>query len=118
MNLHLGMHTSSCFKKDNECRNKLPQPTCVQTKLHFNHEKPLLWWSCWGDSDTRIPFLTELERHPFDVFTNQYHLGLSLALGSNTKVQCGIDSGHVMYVSMYASKSNVKEESHAYAQLA
>ena len=29
-----------------------------------------------------------------------------------------MDGGHVMYVSMYASKSNVKEESHAYAQLA
>jgi hypothetical protein len=118
MNLHTSTHTTLCFKKDNECRMKLPQPSCVETKVNFDHENPLSWWSCWGKADMHTPFFTELARHPFDVFTSQYHSGLSLALGSNTNMQCGMGGGHVFSVSMYASKSNIKEELYAFAQIA
>ena len=117
-NLHAGMHKSSCFKKDNECRNKLPQPKCEKTKVHFNNENPLSWWTWMGDKKDQIPFLTETKWHCFDVFMNHYHPALSLALGSNTNVQCGMDGAHVIYVSMYASKLTVKEDSYATAQIA
>jgi hypothetical protein len=117
-NLHAGTHTSSCFKKDNECRNKLPQPKCEQTKVHFNNENALSWWSWMGEKNDRIPFLTETKRHCLDVFMNNYHPDLSLALGSNTNVQCGMDGAHVIYVTMYASKSTVKEDNYAAAQIA
>ena len=71
-----------------------------------------------GDNNDRIPFLTETKRHCFDVFMNNYHPDLSLALGSNTNMQCGMDGAHVIYVTMYASKSTVNEDSYAAAQIA
>jgi hypothetical protein len=93
-NLHASTHASSCFKKGTECRNKMPQPPCVRnTKVHFNNENPLVWWTWMGNNEERSPFLTEFQRHSFDVFMNQYHPGLSSTLGCNSNVQCGMDGG-------------------------
>ena len=49
---------------------------------------------------------------------NRYHSQLSTILGSNTNVQCGIDRGHMFYVSLYASKRTQQEDRCAYAQVA
>jgi hypothetical protein len=117
-NLHASTHTTSCFKTGNESRNKLPQPYCSKANVHFNHETKMTWWSWTGDKEERVPFYTEYERHQFDVFMNQYHPELSTTLGCNTNVQCGMDGGHVIYITMYVSKSNKTEEKYAYALMA
>jgi hypothetical protein len=62
----------------------------------------------------RVPFSTETERHPFDVFMNQYHPQLSEVLGCNTNVQCGTDGGHLIYVTLYLLKLTNNEDKFAY----
>jgi hypothetical protein len=71
-----------------------------------------------GEKEQRAPFLIESERHLFDVFMNQYHVTLSKMLGCNTNVQCGIDGGHLMYVTYYASKATQAEDKVAYCRVA
>ena len=112
-NLHASFHTRTCFKKGYECRGKLPNRPCLCTKVHFNDEKPLDWWTWMGDKDEREPFFIETERHLFDVFMNHYHSRLSSILGCNTNVQCGIDGGHILYATYYAAKSTQTEDKHA-----
>jgi hypothetical protein len=71
-----------------------------------------------GNKESKIPFITECQRHKFDVFMNQYHPDLSLALGSNTNVQCGIGGACMYYVTLYVSKSTNTEDKYAYALMA
>ena len=109
-NLHASNHVQSCFKNGFECRNKIPDRPCSETKVHFDTENPITWWSWSGTFKTSPSFYAEPARHVFDIFMNRYHSQLSSILGSNTNVQCGIDRGHMFYISLYASKRMQQED--------
>ena len=117
-NLHASTHVRSCFKKGLECRNKIPDRPCPETMIHFDEERKMVWWSWDGTKDEHAPFLAEPERHVFDIFMNKYHSRLSTILGCNTNIQCGIDGGHIMYATYYASKGTQAEDKLAYCQVA
>ena len=103
-NLHASSHVQSCFKNGFECRNKILDLPCSETTVHFDTENPIVWWD-WNGTFTRsASFYAEPAQHEFDIFMNRYHSELSTILGSNTNVQCGIDHGHMFYVSLYALK--------------
>ena len=103
-NLHASSHVQSCFKNGFECLNKILDHPCSKTTVHFDTENPIMWWD-WNGTFTRsASFYAKPARHQFDIFMNWYHSELSTILGSNTNVQCGIDCGHMFYVSLYASK--------------
>ncbi len=46
-----------------------------------------------------------------DVYVNTHHQATSRTLAYNTNVQLGADGKHIMYCTMYAAKSNQKEDS-------
>ena len=117
-NLHASSHVQSCFKNGFECRNKIPDRPCSKTTVHFDTENPIIWWDWNGTFMRSASFYTEPARHQFDIFMNRYHSQLSTILGCNTNVQCGIDRGHMFYVSLYASKQTQQEDQCAYAQVA
>lgn len=109
-NMHKQRHTFTCFKKSDECRSRVPNRPCAKTQVHFPAEDSIQWHSWNGTKGSRTPFMLEVERHPLDVFMNQYNPTTSRLLQSNTNVQLGIDGGHIMYCTCYACKSNKKEE--------
>ena len=77
-----------------------------------------MWWF-WNGTFMRSPsFYAEPAQHSFDIFMKQYHSQLSMILGSNTNVQCGIDHGHIFYTSLYALKRTQQEDQCACAQVA
>jgi hypothetical protein len=109
-NMHSQRHTFTCFKKNDECRARVPNRPCEKTKVHFFEEDSILWHDWNGTKRSRTPYMLEMERHPLDVFMNQYNPTTSRLLQSNTNVQLGIDGAHIMYCTCYACKSNKKEE--------
>ena len=83
---------------------------CSETTVHFDTKNPITLWD-WNGTFTRsASFYAKPAWHKFDIFMNWYHSELSTILGSNMNVQCGIDCGHMFYVSMYASKKTQQEE--------
>jgi hypothetical protein len=117
-NLHDTQHSSSCWKKGCECRFEIPQRPCSCTKTHYNEEKCIKWWSWNGECTERPPYLVEPKRGDYDVFMNSYSPILSTALGCNTNVQCGIDGGHIIYVTFYAAKNTQNDDSRGYLKVA
>jgi soluble cytochrome b562 len=109
-NMHKERHTFTCFKKNDECRSGVPNRPCDKTKVHFIEEDSILWYDWNGTARSRTPYMLEMERHPLDVFMNQYNPTTSRLLQCNTNVQLGIDGAHIMYCTCYACKSNKKEE--------
>lgn len=117
-NLHNSTHTTSCWKKGDECRMKLPEPPCECTTVHFDDDDPMRWYTWNGVMEQQSALQVECRRHVYDVFMNRFQPFLSNVLGCNTNVQCGIDGGHIMYVTYYASKGTQTEDKLAYCKVA
>ena len=117
-NLHSSDHVTSCFKKGCECRFEQPVRSCDSIQTHYDEGIEMEWWSWTGTKSVRHPFMVESRRHIFDVFVNTYNRVISNLLGCNTNVQCGIDGGHIMYVTYYSSKGTQAEDQKAYVNVA
>lgn len=108
-NLHKSYHCGSCFKKDHECRMKLPHQRQPESCVFFD-EKETNWFDPLGRNTKRNLFVYEPKRSHADSFMNVHNSKASTIFGCNTNVIAGVDGGSIMYVTCYISKNTQKED--------
>ena len=115
---HDHMHRPGCFKKNNECRFKLPDMSCSSTRLDI--EEPtsdlsnVTTWFRLNCSDEQMikstPYLIQTKRPVGCEYFNTHSIPASAVFGCNTNVQIG-GPGHIYYTTLYVSKSTQKDDS-------
>ena len=116
-NLHKQDHVKSCFKKDKECRMKLPCKEAVASNVLFE-EKEIDWHSWKGEKATRKLFVCEHQRHHADCFVNIHNEVASMVFQCNTNVVANTDGGSMMHVTNHVSKNTNKEDTSECAKAA
>jgi hypothetical protein len=99
-NLHNSEHCRSCFKKDYECRMKIPKKKYPANTVTFE-DNTTPWYSWKGENSGRKMFVFEEKRTHPDCSVNTHSKVASQFGGCNTNVIGVVDGGSVMYITCY-----------------
>ena len=114
-NEHDFNHRGTCFKKDNECRFKIPKQLTSKTYILFGEETSD--WNMVIGEDRRVTsFDVVVERKMGDQYLNTFSPTVSGTIGYNTNVQIG-DVAHIYYNTLYGSKSTQDEDTRSYLRV-
>ena len=114
-NEHDFNHRGTCFKKDDECRFKIPKQLTSKTHILFGEETSD--WNMVIGEDRRVTsFDVVVERKMGDQYLNTFSPTVSGTIGYNTNVQIG-DVAHIYYNTLYGSKLTQNNDTGSYLRV-
>ena len=116
-NLHKSVHVNKCFKRDKECRMKIPNMPSRHFDIKFEREDTN-WYAWDGTNKPRKLFHVIPQRSEADLFGNIYSEPVSSVFACNSNVVGPVDGGSPMYITAYHSKNTQQEDSEKSAHAA